>query len=406
MRRFAPLTLLFLIGCGGLDEPMPLLDDYDSLESTTTHDSDLSPRPFLAKARQAKLLREVNSQGLFDTRFRPARVLPGAGGQPTIKGAFAYPDENGRLKPGRRATVSALVNGRPVGKALVQADGSWSLSLDSRLKGQSVDVVFTFDNPHWKITGKRNEYAWQGPKLQLTGDVDAGTVTVAGGTENAKAAWIHEVYNRAMDTFEREDIPTHWWNRQLTTYWPADADYYAWGSVNLTGAEQWDVNGHEIGHALHDLGINGRMGGGQHKIDECYADSLAWSEGFATFVSGVLHLDPADPDAHFDKYLVPRRAPIQLENVPQDVCMGQQNEWRVAAGLWDLYDTHNDGSDRVAVPFKTIWTTLMKGNNQRAVGGANDALGLLGKRLPDQAALLRDAFAQSGLGDRLADGLD
>jgi hypothetical protein len=65
--------------------------------------------------------------------------------------------------------------------------------------------------------------------------------------------------------------------------------------------------------------------------------------------------------------MVPRRAPIRVENVPDDVCRGDANEWRVAAALWDVHDTHADGGDTAAVDFVTMWTAMREGNSVREV---------------------------------------
>ena len=105
----------------------------------------------------------------------------------------------------------------------------------------------------------------------------------------------------------------------------------------------------------------GVMEGGPHRIDECYSKGLALSEGWASFFSAWLSVDLKDPDAKFE-YMVPRRAPLQFENIPSDVCPGEKNEWRVTGFLWDLVDIHEDFEDTLKIPFKTFWNfTLKKG---------------------------------------------
>lgn len=144
------------------------------------------------------------------------------------------------------------------------------------------------------------------------------------------------------------------WRKKITVLWPSQGDYYS-GEVNITLGHHWDVVAHELGHAIYHQARIGGFGGGSHKIDECYSHTLALSEGWATFFAGWIKLNINDADAKFE-YLVPRRAPIQIENVPNDVCRGIGNEWRVASYLWDIIDTHKDiqGEDSQIVAAK-IW---------------------------------------------------
>ena len=79
---------------------------------------------------------------------------------------------------------------------------------------------------------------------------------------------------------------------------------------------------HEIGHAIYDQADIGVSGGGRHRIDECYTNALALSEGWATFFAGWLNLRLNDQDARFE-FLVPRRAPIRLENIPSDLILSR-----------------------------------------------------------------------------------
>jgi hypothetical protein len=170
-----------------------------------------------------------------------------------------------------------------------------------------------------------------------------------------EAMSIYETLSRAevrLHNALQKDI----WGRQLKVVWPSNGDYYNFNQLHITVGYQWDVVGHELGHAIYDLGKLGAWGGGQHKIDECYSEGMALSEGWATFFAGWLYIDLADNDAKFE-YLVPRRAPIQIEHVPQDVCNAPTNEWRVASFLWDLIDLNDDGESVDAI-FAITWNAL------------------------------------------------
>jgi hypothetical protein len=146
---------------------------------------------------------------------------------------------------------------------------------------------------------------------------------------------------------------------------------------------------HELGHAVMDGAMTAHTSGGSHKIDECYSEGLAWSEGWASFFAAAVNLSPDDADAKFE-FMVPRRAPIRVEIVPGDVCKGTASEWRVFAGLWDLYDRHEDGLDRVALGFGPIWKGVTSGTTSSVL----DAYRLIAtpldpatRRLTDEAMI-------------------
>lgn len=158
----------------------------------------------------------------------------------------------------------------------------------------------------------------------------------------------------------KNSVGLEFWNERIDFLWPEDSDYYSFGSVHISDGTHWDVVGHEMGHAIYDIAQIGDFGGGSHKIDQCYSDTLALSEGWATYFSAWISLHPNDPDAKFE-YMVPRRAPIQIENVPSDVCRGVKSEWRVSSFFWDLYDL-NDDVEQAKINFTLTWKALYKKN--------------------------------------------
>lgn len=307
----------------------------------------------------------------------------------SITGSFAFLDRKGQNKPAAMAKVSILnTQGQVVSTAETRADGSWQVTVPTP---GTYNVRYTFENRYWNL----KNYAWQGPVVNVSEAVSVGVTQLNPDTENAKAAWIHDVYLQSMALFARENVPLNWWQRQIQTVWPGRGNYYLSDTVNLTGAEQWDVNGHEIGHAIYHQALNAASRGGQHKIDECYQDTLALSEGFASFFSAAVQLEKSDPDARFDQYLVPRRAPIRIENVPEDVCAGPANEWRVSSVFWDVYDSHEDGGETMSLGLRTIFEALGR-QNRPAATSVMDAYGLLKEVTPvAQHALLTQVFRQN-----------
>lgn len=355
----------------------------------TIDDSDISAgfRPQTAGRLQQEAIVRRGSELVFPTRtIKPVQRVQRAG--LSVSGRLVYTDRLGAVQPGAIATASLFQGERKIASALTDSDGRWQL--DAPAPGK-YSVRYSFDNPRWRI----NNYSWQGPEADVQSATDLGETGLQPGTQNGQAAWIHDVYLKSLALFEREGVPLDWWKRQISTVWPGSGDFYTSYTVNLTGAEQWDVNGHEIGHAVYHQALNARSQGGSHKIDECYSPTLALSEGFATFFSGAVHLRKDDPDAHFDKFLVPRRAPIRIENVPEDVCKGQRNEWRVASAFWEAYDTHADGADQLSIGLKTIFGALGR-RDLPTVGSTVEAYQMLIKSLPaEQHEALKAGFIQN-----------
>jgi hypothetical protein len=174
-------------------------------------------------------------------------------------------------------------------------------------------------------------------------------------SDGGQALGIWQTAVRARKNLEAE-VGLQFWRRPIEFFWPGKGDYYSGDQVNLTRGDHWDVVSHELGHAIYDQAGIGTFGGGQHYIDQCYSEAMALSEGWASFFAGWLNRELSDPDARFE-FMVPRRAPIRFENVPQDVCGKSTNEWRVISWFWDLIDTHED-SEQLSESFQHLWKDL------------------------------------------------
>jgi hypothetical protein len=392
------LATLTLVGCQPRLQPQsstpganlpPTQINAQSVDSIID-DSDLSGgfRPQSAARLDNEALQTLGDLRIFGTQTVQAPA-PLNRQDLTVSGTLTFVDRKGQTKPAAMAKVSLLnTQGQVVNSAETRADGSWQVSVATP---GSYSVRYTLENRYWNL----KNYAWQGPVAEVSGAMSVGVTQLSPDTENAKAAWIHDIYLQSMALFTRENVPLGWWTRQIQTVWPGRGNYYISDTVNLTGAEQWDVNGHEIGHAIYHQALNAASRGGQHKIDECYHDTLALSEGFASFFSAAVQLERNDPDARFDQYLVPRRAPIRIENVPEDVCAGPANEWRVSSVFWDIYDSHDDGGENLSLGLRTIFEALGRQNRPTA-NSVMDAYGLL-KEVTSAAqhAQLAQAFRQN-----------
>lgn len=378
-------------------------------------DSDLSPGRYSPQQR-LRLLQEGRLEGkslVFPLQQRGGSPLlkpapetaPEPQAAPSISGVFLLADRQGLDRPARWASV-LLIGGRGmVAAAQPDSSGGWKIQPDAKLSGEHT-LRFRLQNPYWTLTNPDEDatYECEGPKvtLPLSAPFDTGTLRPDPGTENSKVGWIHLTYVEVLDFFARHGVSLGWWNETLTVNWPASGDFFSPGgwSVHLTTPYAWDVNLHELGHAVMHKGMRIRPAGGQHYIDRCYTPALAWSEGYSTFFAGAVRLDLGDPDARFE-YLVPRRAPIRIENVPEDVCKGATNEWRVAAAMWDLLDLHPDGGDRLALPFSHVWRRLEK----QYMGSLLDAWALLKEGLtPEQARAGEESLVHNTIELKPRDG--
>lgn len=277
-----------------------------------------------------------------------------------VSATIELSDRAGRLAPARLGRVKIVGPGPEQPWTALDEQGRVSIALPSSLSG-SFRLRLSLDNARWVFRDKEgSSYEWESSAFTLPAPagIDLAALSPQAGSQNAKLGVLHLTYLRALDFLARLG-ELGWWNQALTVNWPGSADYFRSldFSLELTEAEHWDIVLHELGHAVMHKAMKAKAAGGSHKIDECYSPALAWSEGWATFFAAAVALDRADQDAKFE-FLVPRRAPIRLENVPEDVCRGQSNEWRVAAGLWDLYDDHVDGSDAAALDFGRLWRPL------------------------------------------------
>ncbi|MBI3298432.1 MAG: carboxypeptidase regulatory-like domain-containing protein [Elusimicrobia bacterium] len=311
----------------------------------------------------------------------------------TVSGRFLLTDPKGDSAPGREAVAVLLQGKKEAARVVTGSDGSFKLTAP---KAGRYTAVLRLENARWSLvdedSGKPHE--WKAGDVDLsTGGVDLGELRPDPASENGRIPLIHLLYLEALGTFGRLGLDLAWWDRPLTVNYPASSDYYSGWALHLSDARAWDVNLHELGHAVMAKAMNARGGGGAHKIDECYTGGLALSEGWATFFAGVVRLSPDDADAKFE-YLVPRRAPIRLENVPEDVCKGENNEWRVAAAFWDLYDSHPDGGDGIALGFPRLWAALKGGS----MGSFSDAWRLVRRTLTaDEAAAAARAVEHNSL---------
>jgi hypothetical protein len=218
---------------------------------------------------------------------------------------------------------------------------------------KSFNVTVMMESKFYSVTGGNKPY-----ELDLKLKCGVSQKIIFDETSDAgEVIAIWQVAKLAEKKIKTE-IGLDFWKSSIPFIWPAKGDYFDGSSVHLTFGHKWDVVSHEMGHAIYGMAGIGSFGGGEHYIDRCYENKIALSEGWASFYASWLNFDLNATDPGFE-YMVPRRAPIQIENIPADVCGLPTNEWRVNGFLWDLIDQHNDTED-FSKPFTTLWKDTFK----------------------------------------------
>ncbi|MBM3270581.1 MAG: hypothetical protein FJZ01_23345 [Candidatus Sericytochromatia bacterium] len=427
MRRFAPLlgaTLIAATACGVGNTRLAAPQAPASYQAeraqrlapigpftrihrsrVKTHDEDIMSGLATFADTRSRLAREAVARGArltfrTATRSRGSVPMPEGGDTVPVTGQLVAQNLAGNQAGVANATVEIKgKGGQTVATTTTGPDGAWQVALDTKYQRIALTVHYVLANKLWKI----GDYDWKGPEFTAGTGVDVGQSVMDPKEANGQAALIQEVFNRYVTFFTASGVNLEFWDSAIEVSWPSGGDYYSWGTVNLTAAQQWDVNAHEIGHAISDIGINMRFGGGQHYIDKCYDETLAWSEGVATFLGLAVSTTPDDPDAKF-QFMVKRRAPLRYENVPGDkdpdhpdappVCAGPTNEWRAGAAMWDLYDTHADGTDGTGVAFGTIWGAIAKGNGKPAISSVKHAFKYVREKVDPETAAKFPATAK------------
>lgn len=258
----------------------------------------------------------------------------------------------------RKGSALTPVKGLPIlvnKKETVYTDDSGEISISSCQDGQMISIESKLQHSKFQIKSGGFTGGLYTLKAQIHCNADQ-TLFFDSEKPEGQALSIWLIGFKAQQKLQ-ESVGLDFWKSIITFSWPSNGDYYNFNTVHLTRGDYWDIVGHELGHAIYDQANIGGMQGGQHKIDECYSGTLALSEGWASFFSGWLSVELDDPDAKFE-FLVPRRAPIRFENIPSDVCAGENNEWRVSGFFWDLIDLHSD-PETIETAFTKVWNALL-----------------------------------------------
>lgn len=250
----------------------------------------------------------------------------------------------------------------PLELVLQNSQGQKSLTLKTDQNGEIALPICDGTIKDFLVTAKTQSTSFSikssSQVYSISSRVDCSGITVWTFFEDSPAGQLLGIWQIAETARQKLEatVGLQFWTSPIEFQWPESGDYYSFGTVHISRGDHWDVVGHELGHAIYDLADLGQFGGGQHKIDECYSGALALSEGWASYFSAWISNDPKDPDARFE-YMVPRRSPIRFENIPDDVCKGETNEWRVIGFFWDLFDEAAD-QETIQQEFRALWLPL------------------------------------------------
>lgn len=128
-----------------------------------------------------------------------------------------------------------------------------------------------------------------------------------------------------------------------------------WHEITLAdhpdGPDHYDdtVILHEYGHWLADEYSCNDSPGGEHFSRRHYSRGLAWSEGWASYLSSGVRNDPWYLDRTWNGGW-----DVQVDWETWSIS-GSTNEGAVAATLWDVFDPDNEPHDRIGLGGDEIW---------------------------------------------------
>ncbi len=144
--------------------------------------------------------------------------------------------------------------------------------------------------------------------------------------------------------------------------------YYLWGieigkwiEVEVGYNRSRDILQHEYGHYIMHM-IRGVVQPPDyienHFIESASNATTAWSEGWADFYPLAVQNDPYWAWGCCENFMHAHyggRIGLELDADMLWFDTGDTVEGRVAASLWDIIDSNNDGSDTISLPFSNIW---------------------------------------------------
>ena len=343
----------------------------------------------LAKAAQDNDVQRILTGGAVEKK----QVQSGGAkaGTITIQGKILWTDSAGNTHPARYIDVE-IYDENLVGAELVTTlgagyDGSYYTVVDNTdtfgLAGRDIFVKAVADSYYARIVGPgaapRTVHSLQS---STTNDVpDGSTLTVdltANNTDdNNRAFSVHD----ALVTITTYASSLGGFLPKIETIFPTTESTSLYNGTDLNILRDdwpdWDVIHHEFGHYFMDAWSIQNNPGGKHSSKENLAQRLgkdkgvrlAWGEGFPTYfgVSGQLRQNASAlgvPNVGDTVYTdtIDSHINYDLENNSAPKDRGEDNELSVSRILFDLYDTAQDGEDKVALGDSGVFSTALSAN--------------------------------------------
>lgn len=233
----------------------------------------------------------------------------------------------------------------------------WSeIYLDGELVAEVEDSSYIDENYEFETSPKASE----GGSLTFNLSLDrtqSAIFNIADAILDAYIVWRDNGGEAGGDSIFEEEGEVHW----EPGYGDTGSHYISeLGEITIaddpSDPDEWDdsVIIHEWGHMADDLYSCDDSPGGDHFVNQLVDDpELAWGEGYPDYWQSAVRAarGRATPSFYLDlDGSESQGISINLENyhVAQPGVISVRNELAIAAALWDLQDTANDGQDTVA----------------------------------------------------------
>jgi hypothetical protein len=318
-----------------------------------------------------------------------------------IQGVVRYehvPVTRGGLRFDRialRFVVGALVRvlggeGQILGETRTDARGRYQLALPAGTAAR-VYVLAESENARVVVVGSGIEYGLQSDPVVVRGDAPTQVDLRALDANRGSGPFsILDAISRSNALLRSADPSIDEWLPEVTVRWATDYDGGSYfvrekseafiNGKRATNSDEfdWAVVTHEYGHYVMASYSRDDSPGGRHNLGDVVDPRLAWSEGWASFFGLASLNGPRDAEAVYVDSARDDGSNHGIlfwfdseENVsPFEDVPGYWAELCVASTLWDIYDDHNDPSDRLSLGFTPIWLVLSGTGDTGGMGNA------------------------------------
>jgi len=292
---------------------------------------------------------------LQERPVRGARIqLRSAGSAVVLAEATTGPDGSFRLGPGAGGDLEVILIAESVVPPVVVRDNTesgavWSVSFAPLADGRAVRLVVPAG---WLGTGYDAATRLSGPFAILDSAWAAGQAFLAVRSVAFPQLLVNWSPDNRPESGERSD------GQIGTSFWDG-TEMFLLGKEDVDTDEFDDhVVVHEWGHYFEGMLSRSDSPGGSHGTGDLLDPRLAFSEGWGNALSAMVLF----PDTVYSDSLGTDQAggfDYDLEDNGGDPAPGWFSEASVQAVLFDLFDTAEDGADRVALGLGPLYDTMV-----------------------------------------------